>query len=114
MERSKHQRILFTWLLIVIILSGVTSTLSAIIWTYFLGGDIYSVGYRPVDTIVSLLTLMPLGWLIALLTPAGWLNALGLALAIRKRTKKPLVISAAGAILFGAFWPYLFLSMMSV
>lgn len=73
-----------------------------------------NVNWAPINDMVGMFIIMPFGWLISLATPAGWLNILGLVLALYKTNLKPLILSVSGSILFGIYWPKYFVGIMGI
>lgn len=71
------------------------------------------VTWSPINNWAGVIALMPIGWLLSLFTPAGWLNLIGLGFAIYNKNLKFLAISWLGSIVFGLFWPISFVILMS-
>ncbi|MCP4289797.1 MAG: hypothetical protein GY792_36150 [Gammaproteobacteria bacterium] len=53
----------------------------------------------------GLVTTYPLGLLMSLLTPWGWLMYGGFMAMLSERRKLGIFCTAAGAVMLGAFWP---------
>ncbi len=73
----------------------------------------HSVAWSPIHDWAGVMVLMPVGWFFALFTPIGWLHIIGLTFALVKNSVRPLAISWLSSILFGLFWPFIFVIMMS-
>lgn len=63
----------------------------------FMPGRLYGI-----DVMVS---MYPLGLLMSLLTPWGWLMYGGLLMMISQKVKLGIVCTLIGALLLGGFWP---------
>ncbi len=108
-----RKKVWLYWLLVGVVASVLSATASMIYWhlTYIPEPN---VNRTPIDDMLGMYMLMPIGWLISVITPAGWLSIIGLGLALYKISLKPLVLSAAGAILFGIYWPKYFAGIMGI
>ena len=73
-----------------------------------------NVTWTPIDDMIGMFIIMPFGWLISVVTPAGWLSCIGLGLALYKVNLKPLILVVAGGILFGIYWPKYFVGMIGI
>ena len=112
-ERVTRRRIFAYWL----ILGVVTSALSALVSMLFWNSNYIpnpNIGWTPIDDLSGMYVVMPLGWLLSVATPAGWLSILGLGLALYKRNLKPLILAAAGSILFGVIWPEIAVGLLGI
>ena len=63
---------------------------------------------------ITLLTTYPLGLVMSLLTPWGWLMYGGLILMNAEKFKMGLYCTLTGAFILGAFWPIWSIDMVSV
>jgi uncharacterized membrane protein len=107
------KKIFGIWCLIGIVISVVFSTISMLYWNFTYEPK-YQTEWRPINDIVGMYMIMPMGWVISLITPAGWLSVIGLGVALYKRNLKPLIISGLGSLLFALYWPQFFVAMMGV
>ncbi len=101
-KKSYRKKLFITWLSMSISSSLITATITMIYWQYTYIRD-STIKWQPIDDMLSMLVLMPVGWGLSVLTPAGWLNITGFTLALYKFSFKPLIISVAGSILFGLY-----------
>ena len=107
-----RKKIFLYWLLVGVTFSILSASISMLFWHFT---------YEPepnvkvlINDMIGMFTIMPLGWLIYLLTPAGWLSVLGLVLGLYTKSLKPLILSALGSILFGIYWPEHFVAIMGI
>jgi len=108
-----RKNIFLMWLLVSLI-SSVSFSLVSIVYWEFAYIPQTNESWRPINDALSMLMMMPFGWLMSVLTPAGWLNFLGITLALYSSSFKPLVLSALGFAVFGLFWPKYFVGMMGI
>lgn len=108
-----RKKIWFYWFLVGVAISVLSATASMLYWHLTYEPE-PNVNWAPIDDMLSMFITMPFGWLISVITPAGWLSIIGLGFALYKISLKPLVLSAAGAILFGVYWPKYFVGMMGI
>ena len=108
-----RKNIYLMWL-IVSLVSSTSFSLASIVYWEFTHIPQANESWRPINDALSMLMMMPFGWLMSVLTPAGWLNILGLFLAFNRSSFKPLVLSALGFAVFGLFWPKYFVGMMGI
>ena len=109
---DKRRHLFFVWALSNSIICLVISLISLAVWelTYIQKPD---SSWSPMNDWAGMIGLMPIGWLLALFTPAGWLSLIGLGFAVYKSHLKYLAISWLGSILFGVLWPLSFVILMS-
>lgn len=101
------------WLCIVTFLPLLVTSASTLYWQFTYSPETYS-GWKPINELGGMILTIPLGLLISISKPAGWLGLLGLILALYKKTYKPLLLSVVGAIVFGIYWPKSFMEIMSI
>jgi TRAP-type C4-dicarboxylate transport system permease small subunit len=112
-KKINRKKLSIAWLLTSIASSVITAIITMMYWQFTYVRDA-NKKWQPIDDISAMLALMPLGWIISVLTPAGWLNITGFVLALYKISYKPLVICIAGSILFGLYWPKYVVGIMRI
>jgi hypothetical protein len=68
-------------------------------------GSIAKYGGSPINDLWSSIYMLPIGFLVYLLHPAGWLFWAGFALTLIARNRLFIVVSMIAAIWFGWLWP---------
>jgi hypothetical protein len=111
---SNRKNVFLSWLLLGVVCSIISSTASLLYWEFTYVQKPNVRAWSPIDDIVGMFVIMPLGWLISLVTPAGWFSIIGLGLGLYRKSFKPLVLSAIGSVLFGVFWPKYFVGIMGI
>jgi hypothetical protein len=113
-ESSSRKKVILAWLSLGVACSAISSTASLLYWEFTYVQEPNVRIWSPIDDVVGMFVIMPFGWIIALITPAGWLSIIGLGLSLYKKSFKPLVLSAVGSLLFGVFWPKYFVGIMGI
>jgi len=90
-------KIIIHWLLMGPVAALLISLLSWSVFEYFTPGKL--------SPIPEMLAAYPLGLLLSLLTPWGWLMYGGFLLMNADKLKAGIWCSVSGAILLGGFWP---------
>jgi hypothetical protein len=108
-----RKKVWLYWFLVGVVSSILSSTISMLYWhlTYVPEPN---VNWSPINDMIGMFMIMPFGWLMSVITPAGWLSIIGLGLSLYKISVKPLILSAVGSILFGIYWPKFFVGMMGI
>jgi hypothetical protein len=101
------------WLVGSAAVSIVVAMLSLVYWQITYTPE-PNVPWRPIHEFGGMLMLIPVGWMLSIIMPWGWLNLAGLVWALKKGSLKPLLLSAVGTIAFGLFWPLWFVGMMGI
>jgi len=57
---------------------------------------------------------MPFGFIFYTFFPPGWLFWVGFGSTLWNRSRSFIIVAAAGAILFGLYWPRHFVAMMGI
>jgi len=108
-----RKKIWIYWLLVCVVSLVISATVS-MIYLHLTYVPEPGVNWKPIDDMLGMFMVMPFGWLISVITPAGWLGIIGLGLSLYKISLKPLAISAAGGVLFGIYWPKYFIGIMGI
>lgn len=108
-----RKNILLAWLLVGVITSALSSMASMLYWQFTYVEE-PNVNWSPINDTLGMFMIMPFGWVMSIITPAGWLSIIGLGLALYKSSFKPLLVSLVGSIIFGLYWPKFFVAMMGV
>uniref|UniRef100_UPI00197E491E hypothetical protein n=1 Tax=Paraglaciecola marina TaxID=2500157 RepID=UPI00197E491E len=108
-----RKKVCFYWLLVGTFSSVLASTISMLYW-HFTYMPEPNVNWSPINDMLGMFMIMPFGWLMSIITPAGWLSVIGLGLALYKISLKPLILSVLGSLLFGIYWPKFFVGMMGI
>jgi hypothetical protein len=107
----KEMKIFGAWTITTILFSSVATALS--MYFHDQPSDA-SERLSLLKDIYEMLIINPIGFLLSLLTPVGWVMIFGLGYALIIKSYKPLLISAVGAAIFGYYWPLVFWAVMSV
>jgi hypothetical protein len=108
-----YGNLLLQAIVIWLVVTALGSVCYTLIWDAFYIAPEYS-DWRPLNDLDGILLLLPFGWFISLLTPASWLIIAGVYLSKRLNTRKPLLCSVLGGLLFSFFWPEIFSEMMGI
>lgn len=113
MLKLNRKNILLAWFISGGIASILSSLLSLFYWQFTYVQQLNS-DWSPISDLFGMLMIMPFGWLMSVMTPAGWMSIVGLCLALYKPSFKPLIVSVIGALVFGLYWPKYFIAIMGV
>lgn len=98
-----------------LVISIATVAITTYIWnSHWMSHPEPGVIWRPNDNIPAMYFLMPIGWLISILAPWGWVTLGGLFWAVYKVSNRALYFSFSGVFFFGLYWPFWFAAMMGI
>lgn len=111
--RVNRKKVFLYWVFSSLIVSLVMSIISMFYWdyTYIPEPD---VNWRPIDDMLGMITVLPFGFLFSIAMPWGWSNIFGVALSLWLRDLRMLLISVTSCVIFGIYWPKLFVAMMGI
>jgi type III secretory pathway component EscU len=112
----KSKKIIIYWLAGSVLVSALSVLIAVTYLT--INGPLHVPGEEIVGEIIGnflvAILILPIGLLISLLLPWGWVSIGCLIWATRKKAESPLIGSFIVAFIFGLFWPNIFFTMMSV
>jgi hypothetical protein len=112
--KNANKKVVFiSWIIIPTLISLLSVLITISFWILF-KKDHITWGSKTIYIYLNAVISMPFGMLIANILPWGWINLLGLFLALLYKNTWFLLISIVGSIIFGISWPWLLNALISV
>ncbi len=108
-----RKEIILIWLFGSIALMLITSCISMVVWDFNYQQEA-NVDWKPISHILGMVCLVPVGWLLAFMTPFGWASILFMCGSVYTKLPYLLLGSAIATILTGIWWPMTYITMQNL
>ncbi len=114
MSRSMaRKKIIFIWLSGSLVLMLITSCISMVVWNVSYQQEA-NIDWKPINQIIGMISLVPVGWLFSFMTLFGWVNIVFMCAGVYTRLPYLLIGSAIATILTGIWWPMTYVTMLNI
>ncbi len=114
MSRSMaRKKIIFIWLSGSLVLMLITSCISMVVWNFSYQQEA-NIDWKPINQIIGMISLVPVGWLFSFMTLFGWVNIVFMCAGVYTRLPYLLIGSAIATILTGIWWPMTYVTMLNI
>ncbi len=85
---------------------------SMVIWNYTYQPE-PNTDWKPINHILGMIFLVPIGWLLSFMTPFGWASILFMCISVYTKLPGILLGSAIATALSGGWWPMVYIIMLN-
>lgn len=106
-----RKKIIIIWLIGSLILMLVASCISMVTWNFNYQPEA-NVNWKPINDILDMMYLVPVGWFLSFMTPFGWASIIFMGVSVYTKLPYLLLGSAIATILTGIWWPMTYVIMV--